>query len=212
MLTEPDRASRRQKLAIEVVKGSELEGALVDMATERQATPACHPGRSSHGWPLSPRPQVKRVRLLLQEESCFTSNCNCHFFIEKTTSSSKLVVDFPREKDTFRKKHGNRPGFRGKKSQQQQQQQQQRQTVEIVEEFSKKSSKSSHVFMFSCFFLLSICSYFLLIYFFEKLCYFFFSICFCCFIVPSFFIFFSFFFSRPSRRQNGKKIVEKFFL
>ena len=35
---------------------------------------------------------------------CFTSNENCHFSSEKNDYLPKRVVDFPLEKDTFRKK------------------------------------------------------------------------------------------------------------
>ena len=98
---------------------------------------------------------------------CFTSSGNCHFSTDrKTTSHQKRVLDFLREKDTFRKTMELVNNFVQKKLQQQ------RQTLEIVEDFAWKSSEISH--------------------FLEDYCFSCFSFSFLDFFIFSFFVFFSF--------------------
>ena len=153
------------------------------------------------------------------------------FSSEKRRPLQIGLLIFLWEKDTFRKKTGNRSGFRRKKLQQQ------RQTLEIVEDCAWKSSKISMFFSFFLFFLPSFFhfSFMFQLFIFHVFFLFSFSFFLFCVFLPFFFFFLSirysnfsfllffifpfhllsFFFFFPVVRadaKTSKKIVEKFFL
>ena len=161
---------------------------------------------------------------------CVSRPMEIDAFLRKKTLTSKLVVDFIREQDTFRKNTGNCLGFHRRELQQQQ-----RQTLEIVEDFACEAKTLRNLgrlaffeflimyfFMFfifsiflhfsffhfsSCFFIVLFFSVLLFFSFFPVLFRFFFCILLLPFFSCLFFLlFFSpSFFSRPSRRQNHLK-------
>ena len=141
----------------------------------------------------------------------FTFNNNCHLPLEKTLTPKRcpfVVVSFLQEIVTalisssrvLQKIMGNRRCFRRKKLQQQ------RHLLEIVGQTHWTSLKISHfIIMFFIFYIFIFFCFFSFLFFLCLLpLFFFFS------LVLLFSSFFSFFFSRPSRRHNRKKIVEKF--